>query len=101
MCNLHKAHPGPELKTAIRRHVIEQRRLGGLATVNNLLQHKGVYGSIEVSAEDHCLFGKLQFISALVSYEGQTLAELEVAFKDAADDHLSTCKHSAVPAQLR
>lgn len=101
MCNLRKARPGHELKSEMLRHVIEQRRPGGLDTVNNLLQHKGYYGSIEVSPEDHCLFGRLQFIKALVSYEGQTLAELEVTFKEAVDDYLSTCKHSAVPAQLR
>ena len=37
-----------------------------------MLQHRGYYGSIEASPEDNCLFGKLQFIRALVSYEGET-----------------------------
>lgn len=59
--------------------------------MNNLLQHRGYYGSIEASTEDNCLFGKLQFIRALVSYEGETVADLQAAFREAVDDYLATC----------
>lgn len=41
--------------------------------------------------QSNCLFGKLQFIRALVSYEGETVSELTRAFHDAVDDYLSTC----------
>ncbi|SFP68333.1 hypothetical protein SAMN05216229_104302 [Geopseudomonas sagittaria] len=44
--------------------------------MSNLLQHQGYYGSIEASAEDNCLFGKLLFIRALVNYESETIAEV-------------------------
>jgi predicted HicB family RNase H-like nuclease len=60
--------------------------------VNNLLQHRGYYGSIEASTEDNCLFGKLLFIRALVNYEGDTVAELQAAFREAVDDYLTTCQ---------
>ncbi|QJI29774.1 type II toxin-antitoxin system HicB family antitoxin [Pseudomonas sp. ADAK18] len=59
--------------------------------MNNQLKHNGYIGSIEASIEDNCLFGKLLFIKALVSYEGKTVAELEAAFRDAVDDYLDTC----------
>jgi len=59
--------------------------------MNTLLEHRGYYGSIEISREDNCLFGKLQFIRALVSYEGETVAELTRAFEAAVDDYLQTC----------
>ncbi|MGV8861070.1 MAG: type II toxin-antitoxin system HicB family antitoxin [Pseudomonas sp.] len=59
--------------------------------MSTLLQHRGYYGSIEASPEDNCLFGKLQFIRALVSYEGETVSELTQAFHDAVDDYLDTC----------
>ncbi len=59
--------------------------------MNNLLQYRGCYGSIETSAEDNCLFGKLLFIRALVNYEGETVAELQAAFREAVDDYLATC----------
>jgi len=60
--------------------------------MNTLLEHRGYYGSIEVSHEDNCLFGRLQFIRALVSYEGETVAQLTKAFRDAVDDYLDTCE---------
>ncbi|TBW35015.1 type II toxin-antitoxin system HicB family antitoxin [Azotobacter chroococcum] len=60
--------------------------------MKDLLQYKGYYGSIEASTEDNCLLGKLLFIRALVNYEGQTVAELQAAFREAVDDYLETCK---------
>ena len=58
--------------------------------MSTLLEHRGFHGSVEASIEDNCLFGKLQFIPALVSYEGQTEDELYQAFRDAVDDCLAT-----------
>ncbi len=55
-------------------------------------KHRGYYGSIEASTEDNCLFGKLLFIRALVNYEGETVAELQAAFREAVDDYLVTCQ---------
>jgi len=60
--------------------------------MKDMLNYRGYYGSIEASPEDKCLFGTLQFIRALVSYEGQTVAELEQAFHDAVDDYISDCE---------
>ena len=59
--------------------------------MSTMLQHRGYHGSIEASPEDNCLFGKLQFIRALVSYEGETVAELTQGFSDAVDDYFDTC----------
>lgn len=60
--------------------------------MNNQLKHNGYIGSIEASLEDNCLFGKVLFIKALVSYEGKTVAELDKAFREAVDDYLATCQ---------
>lgn len=60
--------------------------------MGKLLKHRGYYGSIEANTEDKCLFGQLQFIRSLVSYEGETVAELERAFREAVDDYLDTCE---------
>ena len=59
--------------------------------MSDMLNYRGYYGSIEASPADDCLFGKLQFIRALVSYEGQTVAKLERAFHQAVDDYLADC----------
>ena len=68
--------------------------------MNTMLQHRGYYGSIEASPEDNCLFGKLQFVRALVSYEGDTVAELSQAFREAVDDYLSTCSSLGQEAEI-
>ena len=60
--------------------------------MDNQLKHQGYIGSIEASLEDNCLFGKILFIKALVSYEGKTVAELDAAFHEAVDDYLATCQ---------
>ncbi|MBK1734744.1 toxin-antitoxin system HicB family antitoxin [Halorhodospira abdelmalekii] len=60
--------------------------------MDKLLKYRGYYGSIEASTADNCLFGRLQFVRALVSYEGETVAELETAFRAAVDDYIATCE---------
>ena len=57
-----------------------------------LFKYKGYFGSIEASAEDECLYGKIEFINALVNYEAESVAELKKAFHEAVDDYLETCK---------
>jgi predicted HicB family RNase H-like nuclease len=59
--------------------------------MTNLLDHKGYVGSIEVSVEDRCLHGSIQFIQETVTYEGNTVDELQQAFVEAVDDYLRTC----------
>jgi predicted HicB family RNase H-like nuclease len=68
--------------------------------MRTMLQHRGYYGSIEASPEDNCLFGKLQFIRALVNYEGDTVAELSQAFREAVDDYLNTCGSLGQEAEI-
>lgn len=68
--------------------------------MSTMLQHRGYYGSIEASPEDNCLFGKIQFIRALVNYESTTVAELTEAFRLAVDDYLSTCAALSQAAEV-
>lgn len=65
-----------------------------------MLEYKGYYGSIDASIEDDILFGKLEFISALVNYEGETVQELKTAFEEAVDDYLETCKAKGYEPEL-
>lgn len=60
--------------------------------MSNVLEYKGYSGSIEVSSEDRCLFGKILFINDLVTYEAETVTDLEAEFITAVDDYLLTCK---------
>jgi predicted HicB family RNase H-like nuclease len=56
------------------------------------LEHKGYTGSIEYSAEDDLLYGKVLGIRGLISYEGETGKLLEVDFKETIDMYLADCK---------
>ena len=44
--------------------------------MNNIMQYKGYVGSVEFSEEDCVLYGKVQGIRSLISYEGNSCAEL-------------------------
>jgi predicted HicB family RNase H-like nuclease len=59
--------------------------------MTKMLEYKGYYGSIEASPEDGCLYGKLEFIIALVNYEAETVPALEAEFHAAVDDYLADC----------
>ena len=59
----------------------------------SVFKYKGYQGSIEVSPEDKCLYGKIRFIEDLVLYEGQTVVELEKAFQESLDNYLETCRN--------
>lgn len=56
------------------------------------LQYKGYLGTIEPQLEDGTLFGKLAFIRDLVTYEANTLTELQREFEASVDLYLADCK---------
>lgn len=55
-------------------------------------EYKGYIGSVRYSAEDEVLYGKLEGIRDLVTYEGTDTASLKRAFHEAVDDYLETCR---------
>ncbi len=59
--------------------------------MSSYLNYKGYTGSVEFSEEDDCLFGKVLGIRSLISYEGESVAELREDFQDAVDDYLDLC----------
>lgn len=63
---------------------------------NQYMKYKGYEGSIEYTLEDKILFGKVQGIKSLISYEGNTIDELEKDFQGAIDDYLMSCKEDGV-----
>ena len=64
--------------------------------MNNTLEYKGYIGSIEFSPEDCVLYGKVQGIRSLISYEGTSAAELVKDFHEAVDDYLSLCEAEGI-----
>ena len=62
--------------------------------MKDMLKHKGYFGSVNYNSDDRIFYGKIEFIRALVSYEGQDADSLEAAFYEAVDDYLATCEKS-------
>lgn len=67
--------------------------------MSNVFEYNGYTGSIEASIEDRCLFGKILFISDLVTYEAETVSDLEAEFIAAVDEYLLTCKETGTDPQ--
>ena len=59
--------------------------------MKNLMEYKGYIGSVEFSQDDCLLYGKVQGIRSLVSYEGKTAEELVNDFHGAVDEYLDLC----------
>ena len=64
--------------------------------MNNIMQYKGYVGSVEFSENDNVLFGKVQGIRSLISYEGTTVQELLDDFHGAVDDYLTLCAEEGI-----
>jgi predicted HicB family RNase H-like nuclease len=58
------------------------------------LEYKGYTGTIEYSAEDGLLYGKVLGINGLISYEGETGKDLEADFREAINAYLEDCTSS-------
>lgn len=57
----------------------------------NKLEHRGYFGSVEYSAEDELLHGRVLNIHDIVSYEGRSVEELKTHFVEAVDGYLRMC----------
>lgn len=59
--------------------------------MNNALEYKGYYGIVEFSVDNSTFFGKLFGINDLITFEGESVKELEKSFCNAVDDYILTC----------
>ena len=63
----------------------------GLSDQSDVMKYKNYYGSVHYSDEDKILYGKLEGIRDLVSYEGKDVLTLRESFEEAVEDYLATC----------
>ena len=55
------------------------------------MTYKDYIGTVEYSEEDSCLFGRIAGIRDIISYEGESVADIRKAFEEAVDDYLAHC----------
>ncbi|MFC2157866.1 type II toxin-antitoxin system HicB family antitoxin [Acidobacteriota bacterium] len=59
--------------------------------MKDFLQHEGFIGSVHYSAADNCFFGKIEGIEDLITFEGQDVEGIKIAFIEAAADYKTLC----------
>ena len=59
--------------------------------MNDRLLYKDFIGSAHFNADDDVFFGKIEGIPDLITFEGNTAAELRNAFQEAVDDYVKIC----------
>jgi predicted HicB family RNase H-like nuclease len=59
--------------------------------MKNILKYKNFIGSVNYSPEDDILFGKIEEIDDLISFEGKNVEQIKSAFYEAVDDYIEIC----------
>lgn len=66
----------------------------------NTMKYKGYVGSVDFSEEDGLLFGKVQGIRSLLSYDGRSVTELTADFHEVVDEYLNDCKEDGIQPEV-
>lgn len=69
--------------------------------MSNLLSYKNYNGTVEYSKDDECLYGKVVGIKSLLLYEGNSIQELEQAFKSTVDEYLNNKLGAQSPSSTK
>jgi predicted HicB family RNase H-like nuclease len=56
------------------------------------MTYKGYAARIEYSDEDGCFIGHIAGIRDIIGFHAESVNELRLAFEEAVDDYLATCK---------
>ena len=65
--------------------------------MKNTLSYKGFIGSVSYSDEDSVLYGKIEGIDDLVTYESTEVSDLIKQFRISVDEYIESCKHFNKP----
>jgi len=60
--------------------------------MKDVLNYRGFIGSVHFSADDHIFYGKIEGVTDLVTFEGETVKELTDAFHYMVDEHIKDCE---------
>lgn len=58
----------------------------------NTLEYKDFIATIQFSDEDNLLYGKLEGVNDLITFQGDNVKDLREAFIEAVEDYLYLCK---------
>ena len=58
----------------------------------NTLNYKGFIGVFNYIEDEEILFGKIEGVNDLVTFQGESVKEIKEAFYEAVDDYISLCE---------
>lgn len=64
--------------------------------MSNVMEYKGYNGTVDFSAADKVLFGKVIGVNSLISFEGDSIQSLREDFEGAVDDYLAMCAEKGI-----
>ncbi|MCL1833193.1 MAG: type II toxin-antitoxin system HicB family antitoxin [Leptospirales bacterium] len=67
--------------------------------MSGMLEYKGYSGTVEYSASDGVLYGRVIGIDGLISYEGESVQSLSDDFMGAVDDYIELCAEKGAEPQ--
>ncbi|MBL7110322.1 MAG: type II toxin-antitoxin system HicB family antitoxin [Bacteroidales bacterium] len=67
--------------------------------MKNAITYKGFIGSVHFASEDRVFYGKIEGINDLITFEGETVDQLEEGFKYMVDEHIKDCKNNNLPLE--
>lgn len=62
----------------------------------NIMNHKGYTAKIEFDERDNIFVGRVLGLHAMISFHGETVAELRSAFETAIEEFLQDCKEQGI-----
>ncbi|MDR0832894.1 MAG: type II toxin-antitoxin system HicB family antitoxin [Candidatus Symbiothrix sp.] len=64
--------------------------------MENILKYKDFIATVKYSEEDEAFVGRIEGIKSVVSFEGQSVAELKEAFQEAVKSYLAFCRRKGI-----
>jgi len=64
--------------------------------MDNVLKYKNFIATVKYSEEDEAFIGRIEGISSVVSFEGQSVEELKSAFHEAVESYLDFCNRKGI-----
>ena len=61
-----------------------------------MIHYKGYAGKIEYDEETHMLTGTVINTRTVITFQGESVAEIEQAFRDSVDDYLTWCAEDGI-----
>ena len=65
-----------------------------------MMKFKGYFGEVIYDADAKIFHGEVLGLKDVITFQGTTVDELEVAFKDSVDDYLTWCKERGEKPEL-